>query len=73
METYVVRVREPDRPVVPGGGSDLEGDLHGVVRHVRTGHETSFASWAELRTVLSGSQTASSERPATAQTNRGAP
>lgn len=48
METFIVRVREP---MATADQADDAG-LRGVVHHVRTGGETRFASWEELRAVL---------------------
>ena len=57
METYIVRVLTL--------GSDRESDampeadgLHGFVRHVRSGLESSFASWEELRALIGRAPTA---------------
>jgi hypothetical protein len=48
METFVVRVwtSEPHESAVP------DHALRGVVRNVRTGLETPFVSWEELRGIL---------------------
>lgn len=59
METYIVRIREPDPAAVPVA----EPGPRGVIRHVRTGRETPFVSWEELQRILAGSMIASSGRP----------
>jgi hypothetical protein len=48
VETYVVRVWSADESMEPA--SDRR--LRGVARRVRTGRETMFASWEELRGIL---------------------
>lgn len=60
METFIVRVREAEPSAVP----TVDRPVHGVVRHVRTGRETGFASWEELRGILAEPAVASSSHPA---------
>lgn len=45
-------------------GAHADGELRGIVRHVRTGSETSFASWEELRGAMAESSAAISSTPA---------
>lgn len=50
VESYIVRLWTPE-------GSSDRGEatgVRGIVRHVRSGRETRFASWGELRALLGG-------------------
>jgi hypothetical protein len=67
METFIVRVWVTGEPAVHV--SDRRP--RGVVRHVRTGRETSFASWEELRGALAEPAAASSSDPALAARGEG--
>jgi hypothetical protein len=62
METYIVRVWMSEPPQ----GAVSDGVLRGVVRHVRSGRDTSFASWEELRGALAAPAAVRSSLPAAA-------
>lgn len=53
METYIVRMWAPGANLAPSPAVEL---TRGFVRHVRSGHEQSFTSWAELQAVLMGTR-----------------
>jgi hypothetical protein len=48
VETFIVRVWETDQSTVPIG----DRPVRGRIRHVRSGRETSFSSWEELRGIM---------------------
>lgn len=59
METFVVRIWTSE----PHDGAVPDRALRGVVRSVRTGRETRFVSWEELRGILAEPVATGAARP----------
>jgi hypothetical protein len=49
VETYIVRLWKTAVSPEPEAGDE---EARGIVRHVGSGREQPFTSWAELRTLL---------------------
>ncbi|MGH2445788.1 MAG: hypothetical protein ACRDGD_07095 [Candidatus Limnocylindria bacterium] len=69
METHIVRLWTPQAPSEQASTTEARG----IVRHVRSGRETSFGSWEELRTLLMSTTEPTMVKPAGESAGESAP